>query len=263
MPTQCPACSGPVEMDGENLVCLSTDTCPKQKVGRIDKWITKLNILEWGSALLERLIESGKVNTIPDLYKLSISDLESLDRMGARSAEKCFNLLWAQPAVPLEILLGALSIPLVAVSTIEMVIAAGYDTLDKILELSEEQLMSIKGLGPAKAASMYKGLKRNRKLIFELLEQGIAIKEKKTMSNVDNNGKLAGMKICMTGEASIPRKELWAMVEANGGTVDKSVSKSTTHLVQADPSELTVKAKKAQANGTKIISEEEFFAMCE
>jgi DNA ligase (NAD+) len=186
-------------MQGDYLVCSNTIGCKAQISGAIKTWISALNILEWGETLIDRLVETGKVNTIPDLYKLSIEDLMSIERMGARSAEKCFNLLWAQPAVPLEILLGALSIPLVAVSTIEFVIAAGYDTLDKILALSEEQLIGIKGIGPAKAASMYKGLKRNRKLIFELLEQGIAIKENEVMSKENNGGKLSGMKICFTG----------------------------------------------------------------
>jgi DNA ligase (NAD+) len=262
IPTKCPACNGNVEMEGENLVCLSTDTCPAQRLGRLQKWIAKLNILEWGEGILIKLIESGKVNTVPDLYKLSREDLMSMERMGARSAEKCFNHLWAASTIPLEVLLGSLSIPLVAVSTIEFVIASGYDTLDAILELNEEQLMGIKGLGPAKAASMYKGLKRNRKLINELLELGIAIKEKEIMKTSNGNGKLAGKSFVFTGEASIGRKELIAMVEANGGTSDSGIKKRTTYLVQADPSKLSSKTKKAQAQGTAIISEEEFFAMC-
>lgn len=263
-PKVCPVCNGGVEMQGENLMCVSTDTCPAQKVGRIKNWISTLNILEWGSTLLERLVETGAVNSIPDLYKLSIDDLANIERMGEKSATKCFNLLWAKANITLVELLGALSIPFIGTTMIEIVVDAGYDTLEKIQALSEEQLRSIKGIGPTKATALYKGLKRNEKLIDGLLALGIGIKEKEVMSKENNgSGKLAGMNICFTGEASVGRKELWAMTEDNGGTVDKSVSKGTTHLVQADPSQLTSKTKKAQANGTKIISEEEFFSMCE
>ncbi len=265
IPTQCPTCSGPVEMQGENLVCVSTDTCNAMIKGRISTWLNTLNILEWGDRLIERLVESGKVNTIPDLYKLSVEDLMSIERMGAKSAEKCFNLLWEKPAIPLEILLGSLSIPLVAVSTIEMVIAAGYDTLEKILMLKEEQFRCIKGLGPVKAASLYKGLNRNRDLIFDLLKQGIGIKENNEMSDVSNgnSGKLVNLVFTFTGAMEHKRKYLEEVVVENGGTVNSSVRKTNTHLVVADVSKQSVKTKAAIALGVKLISENDFLCMCE
>jgi DNA ligase (NAD+) len=263
IPTRCPACEGQTEMQGENLVCVSVDTCPAQVVGRIKNWINHLNILEWGDTLIERLVQSGKVVSIPDLYKLSIEDLMSIERMGQRSAEKCFNILWSEPAIPLATLLGSLSIPLASTSTIEMIIDAGYDTLDVILALTEEQLRSIKGLGPVKAASVFNGLKRNKDLIFELLKQGICIKENNMSDTTNVNGKLSGKSFVLTGKMLHPRKELEAMIEANGGTHESGVRKTTTHLVIADPNSTSTKAVAARKAGITLISEEELLGMME
>lgn len=254
VPKKCPACGGPVEMRGENLMCLSTDTCPAQRVGRIKNWINNINILEWGESLIEKLVEAGKVDTVADLYKLSIDDLASMERMGQKSAKNCYDSLWSHNPIPLELFLGSLSIPMVGSSTIKMVIEANFNSLDKIMAASVKDFSGVKGLGPIKSEFLYEGLKRNKKIIRELLEK-IKIQEQIV-------GEFTGKSFCFTGTMKNKRKVLEDMVIKNGGSI-KSVGSSLSYLVIDDPDSGTSKATAAKKLGIKLISEEEFLAMLE
>ena len=260
-PTNCPVCDGKLEMRGENLQCISVDTCLAQANGRILNWISSNNILEWGESLISKLITDKKISTIVDLYKLSIDELASLDRMGKKSAENCFNSLWSHNPIPLNIFLGSLSIPGIGISTIDMLIDNGLNSIDKILNATIEQIALIKGLGPVKASSLYNGLKRNKEIINGLFERGIAVMNKEVKNVIVSNGKLNGQSFVITGKTNIVRKNLQQMIEDAGGVFEKAVSKTTNFLVIVDTDSDTKKAVSARANGTKLISEDELLSM--
>ena len=75
-------------------------------------------------------------------------------------------------------------------------------------------------------------------------------------------GVLGGKSFCFTGAASRPRKELWALVEKNGGVIHESIKKDTDFLVLADVNSTSSKAVKARKQGTNLLSEEDFVKMC-
>lgn len=252
-PTECPSCGGPTKMFGENLMCISTDTCPAQKVGRIKNWINSLNILEWGETMLERLVETGKVSNIVDLYKLSVEDLASLERMGDKSANKCYDILWTHNPIPLELFIGSLSIPMIGSSTIKLIADAGYDSLDKIMNASKDSFSKIKGLGPIKSENLFIGLKRNQEIIQGLLDSGITIKEKIF-------GSLTGKSFCFTGTMKNKRKVLEDIVIQKGGS-NKSVGKELNYLVINEEGSTASKAVAARKLGIRFISEDEFLRM--
>jgi DNA ligase (NAD+) len=254
-PTNCPVCNTKLIMNGENLQCPNTDGCSAQTKGRILNWISGLNVLELGDKLIDQLVDTGLVKTPADLYKLSIDDLAQLDRMGEKSATNVYNSLWSITELPLEVLLGSLSIPLVAVATIKMVMAAGYDTLDKIMTASQTELAAVKGLGGVKSKSLFEGLRKNTDVIRQLLQSGLKVKDK------NMSGKLNGTKICITGSTNIKRDDLKKMIEEAGGIFKTSVSKDTQILVIADPNSTSTKAVKARSSGVKLISEEELLGM--
>lgn len=253
-PKTCSACSTPTEIVGEYVICPNSDGCPAQVVGRIKAWIGTLNILEWGDTLMERLVETGKVKTVADLYKLSVSDLASIERMGDKSAQKCYDILHANAEISVESLIGALNIPMIGISMVKMVTSAGHDTLEKIMALSKSQMENISGLGPAKADSLYDGLKKNAGLIKELLKNGVTIKQKVA-------GTLSGKSFCFTGAMKNKRPVLEQMVLDAGGDVKSSVGRGLGYLVIADPNSTSSKAVTARKNGTTCISEEDFLKM--
>jgi DNA ligase (NAD+) len=253
-PTQCPVCGSPTQFKGEYLYCTNKQTCPAQVIGRLNKWLGELNVLEWGESILTKLVESGKVVDVYDLYLLKAEDISSLDRMGEKSAQNLITELDKYRNITLENFIGGLCIDGVATSTARLVIDAGYDTLDKIRNISVSKLMDISGFGNIRAQSLHDGLIENKDRIDKILAAGVTIKERA-------KGVLTNKSFCFTGASSQPRAVLQKMVEGAGGKVEKSVTKTLTYLVMADANSTSAKAVGAKKNGTKILSEEEFLDM--
>lgn len=250
-PPYCPECHGITDWQGENLVCTNFIGCPAQVVGRIKNWIKELNLLEWGDTLIERLVETKKVLTVADLYRLTVDDLAAIDRMGKKSAQKCHKILWANTNISLEVFLGALSIPMIGQSTIKTIMNAGCDTLEKFGQLGVAEFEQVSGVGPIKAESLAKGLRDNQSLILSILNNGVTIKDKIV-------GSLTGSSVCFTGTMKNKRPVLEKMAADAGADIKSSVGKGLTYLVIADPTSTSSKAVAARELGTKLISEDEF-----
>ena len=253
-PKYCPECGSQPEMDGENLICTNTLTCRAQIIGRIKNWIKELNLLEWGDSLVEKLVDAQKVTTVADLYKLQVSDIANLDRLGDKTAKKCLDILWANKDVSLEVFLGALSIQMIGQSTIKAIMNAGCDTLEKFGQLGAAQFEQVPGVGPTKAMFLYEGLVRNQQLILDILTNGVTIKAKII-------GTLTGKSICFTGAMKTKRPILEKMAAEAGADVKNSVGKGLTYLVIADPSSTSSKAQAARKLGTTLVSEEDFLEL--
>ena len=252
-PTSCPACgSAPVHL-GKHIACPNKSLCPAQALGRIKLWVAEQGILEWGDTLIEKLISSGLVANVPDLYRLTRDQVAGLPRMGAKSAEVAISNLDPSREVPLERFLGGLAIPNCATSTVRLVMDAGYDTLDKIRSVTTAQLVRIEGIGDIKAESLVQWLKANGALVDDL-KSAVKIREK-------IQGALTGKTVCFTGTMIHKRADLEGMVVGAGGVVKGNVGKGLTYLVIADPNSNTSKAVAARKNGTKCIGEDEFLAI--
>lgn len=254
IPESCPCCDGEVEMQGEYLVCLSTDLCPGQVAGRLSNWIEKIGVLEWGDKLIDKLVESGKVSDVSDLYDLSIEDLQGIERMGKTSAKKCYTLLHEKMQLPLETFFGSLSIPLIGRTMTKLLMNAGYDSLEKILSAKQEDLVKVKGMGETKAAAVIRGIKTNRPIIDKLLKRGVSVKDK-------IKGGLTGKKIAITGKTDMKRADLQNFIAEHGGEYKGSVSKEVSHLVIADPNSTSVKAAGARKLGIQLITETQLMEM--
>lgn len=251
-PTNCPSCGAEVVQEGEFHVCLNRDGCPAQVVGRVSQWLSNLGILEWGDVLLEKLTSSGLVKSIPDLYRLTVEQVATLDRMGSTSATKALGLLHEKKTLTLDLMLGSLCIPGVAQSTIRLLMDAGYDDIHKLRKLKVETLSKVKGIGPVKAGVISKWINESSQIVEDLDQVGVKVQE-------PIRGKFSGMYFCFTGEMEHKRGDLEQMVRDQGGEVKGSVTKKLTYLVAADTT--TTKAAAARKYGTKCISEEEFLAL--
>jgi NAD-dependent DNA ligase len=141
--------------------------------------------------------------------------------------------------------------------------SSGYNTLDKIQNITELELLAIKGMGAEKIKALLDGLEANKPIIAELEKLGVSpmadVVQKKDVSMFAN--KLTGKSICITGKTMIKRDELAKMIERASGKFHKKVDKTTTHLVMTKEDSETKKALAAKANGTTIISEQELLAM--
>lgn len=254
-PIYCPACAYELTTEGEYLVCPNTWDCSAQAVGRIKRYIAAIGVKEWGDTLIERLVEAEKVKTPADLYRLNIPTLASIERISENVADNLLALLWEKIELPLDVLLGALSIPMCASSTIRTVMDAGFDTWGKIFSAGTAELEAVPGLGPVKTAALWVWCHTvGEAIVHDLLAAGVKIKAVVV-------GKFTGKSFCFTGKTQNKRAALEAMVTQHGGTVKGSVTKGLTYLVMADPSSGSTKAQAAKKNGTQCISEADFLAM--
>ena len=255
IPVTCPICGHNVVPDGEYLVCQNEATCPAQAVGRIKRYIAALDVKEWGETLIERLVASGKVRTPADLYRLDIPSLSGVERISEHVADKLLKLLWEKQELPLEVLLGALSIPGIATSSIVMLMEAGFDSWEKMTHADRVDFERVPGFGPVKAAAFVEWVSDvGSTIVPELFSAGVQVKAKVF-------GALTGKSVCFTGKSVMKRGELEALVVAHGGVVKGSVTKGLTYLVLADPNSGSTKATAANKNGTKCITEDEFLAL--
>jgi DNA ligase (NAD+) len=253
-PTTCPVCGAPLSVEGEYLVCRNT-ACRAVVEGRIQNWVGAVGALEWGDKLIEQLVEAKLVGEPADLYKLTWQQIAALDRRGEKSAKKSLGELTSRLPLTLPVFIAALGMDNFALQTARLLVAAGYDTIEKLLAAREADLASVTGLGPIKAASIVRGLASRKDEIQRLLAAGIV------PVTPQEAGPLAGLTFCFTGSSSRPRAELAELVESKGGRVLAAVTKELQYLVIADLSSTSSKAVKAKKLGTKLITEEQFMEL--
>lgn len=254
-PDACPVCLAPLAVEGEYLICRNDGGCKALIEGRIENWIDAIGALEWGDKLIEQLVTAGKVKEPVDLYGLKVDDIADLERRGEKSAKKCLDQLTSRLPLNLPVFLAALGIENFAIQTARLLVSAGFDTIEKLLAATEDDLAKIPGLGATKAGFIVRGLKKREPEIKRLLAAGIVPVPPEAA------GPLSGMAFAFTGSANRPRGELTNLVESNGGRVLGSVTKELHYLVIADPQSTSSKAVKARQYGTKLITEDDFIAL--
>ena len=254
-PKKCPSCDRDIQKQGEYLMCTNTRGCPAQQSGAIKRWVKKLDIKEWGDGLIEALCESGMVKTIADIYLIDDEEMADLElsgkRLGQKSADKALRNLRDKMDIRIGDFVGSLGIDLCGQSICQMIVDAGFDTLEKMEDATVAEIEAIPKLGGTKAKAFVDGFRRRKKLIDNLLSAGIAIKG-------PVKGKLTGSSFCFTG---IRDKTLEGEIKDAGGSIKGSVGKGLTYLVAKDPSSTSGKAKKARDYGVSVIGVDDVKAM--
>ncbi|MGP1576034.1 MAG: NAD-dependent DNA ligase LigA [Treponema sp.] len=258
-PVVCTVCNTALIDEGTRLYC-PNPACPKILHHRLEKWISTLDIQDFGIQLIKQLFCSQRLHTIADLYTLTIDELSTLDRMGQKSAEKVYRSLHTKRDIPLAVFIAGLDIEGIGQTMVEKLIEAGFDTLEKITTAREEDFASVYQFGAVLAKNLVQGVNNLRDEIAALTDSGIItiISPEKRGSSVEVQP-LHGKSFCFTGELhSLKRKEAEALVKEKGGSVKSAVSKGLTFLVTNTPHSGSSKNKKAQELGTAIITEEAF-----
>jgi DNA ligase (NAD+) len=227
----------------------------------LQKWIKKLGVKHFSEKLmLSKLFESGTVRYIADLYHLTVSELTRFEGVKEKSAQKALNNLYSVKTLPLERFIAGFDIESIGERMVRKIVNSGYDTLDKIRASSVSELSIVEGFAEITAQYLLDGIDDLYPQMQDVVStQRITIQEgKKAMA-----GNLAGKSFCFTGKLdTMTRAQAEQLVAENGGDAKKSVVKNLTYLV-ANSTEQTVKLKKAQEQGTEIITEQEFLDMVE
>ena len=263
-PATCGSCGSSLIDEGTRLYC-PNEVCPKKELHRIEKWITILDIRDFGSALIKRLHDAGRVTTIADLYTLSVEELEGFERMGRTLAQKVLRNLHAVKDISLAEFIAGFDLEGVGLLVAEKLVKGGFHSLEALFAATDEELVKIDGIAETMAATIKKAVLAVRDEMIAVAESGaVSIRAPIEPAAMSKSNPISGKSFCFTGELlSMKRPVAEKRIRSLGGTSKSSVTKDLNYLVTNDPSSGSEKNRKAKEFGVAIIEEKEFLSMIE
>ncbi|WP_340113857.1 NAD-dependent DNA ligase LigA [Maribellus mangrovi] len=263
----CPECRTElIRKEGEVAhYCPNEDGCPPQIKGKMEHFVSRkaMDIDGIGQETVELLYNQNLAKNISELYDLKKEQLEALERMADKSAQRIIDGLEESKKVPFERVLFALGIRYVG-ETVAKTLVKKLHTIENIQNQTVEQLTVIDEVGTRIAESVVDWFSKpeHLELIEKLKAEGLQFKISEDQLEGQSD-QLAGLNIIISGTfEKHSRDQLKKMIEKNGGKNVSSISKKTSYLLAGDnigPSKLG-KVKKL---GIPMISEDEFLKMIE
>ncbi|XDF37867.1 NAD-dependent DNA ligase LigA [Paracidovorax avenae] len=263
MPRQCPICgSAVVREKGEaNHRCTGGLFCPAQRKEALLHFAQRraMDIEGLGEKLVDQLVEGQVIRTLPDLYRLGLTALSSLDRMAEKSAQNVLAALEKSKHTTLPRFLFGLGIRHVGEATAKD-LARHFGGLDAIIGASVEQLLEVNDVGPivAEAIHTFFAQPHNLEVVEQLRACGVTWKEGPPAERTTLP--LAGKTFVLTGTLpTLSREDAKERLEAAGAKVAGSVSKKTHYVVAGE--EAGSKLTKAQELGVPVLDEAGMLAL--
>ncbi len=261
MPLKCPACHTEVVREGAYVVCPAGLSCPAQLKGSLKHFASRpaMNIEELGAKTIGQLVDREMVKRLPDLYTLKTEDLSQLPGFAEKSSKKLHDSIRNSRDTTLSSFIYALGIRHVGTRTAR-ILAREYESLDRLMEASAEDLASISDIGKETAESIAHFFSNadNRKMIEKLKEAGLKI----GLDMRGTSSRLEGKTFVITGELEdFRREEAKEKIEALGGRATSGISDNTDYLVVGEnPGSKLDEAKK---RNIPTLDEKEFKKMIE
>jgi DNA ligase (NAD+) len=255
LPECCPMCDTPlIKNEAEAMAFCPNLQCPARNLEGIIHFASKgaMDIETLGEKMCAQLVEAGYIKSVSDFYSLTREQLLELEGIKEKSAENILNGIETSKHRPLWRLMFGLNIRYVGEKTAQ-VLTHAFDNIDKLLVASEEEIISVPGIGPVAGQSIYSWLQdeQNHALIERLRQAGLNMQEeKKTIE-----GPLAGQSFLLTGRlTSMTRPIAEEKIIRLGGTIATGVSKTLGHLIVGE--DAGSKLAKAQKAGVPIHDEQ-------
>lgn len=263
MPRTCPICGSAVvrEKTEVNHRCTGGLFCPAQRKQAMLHFAQRraMDIEGLGEKLVDQLVEAQVVRTLPDLYKLGLVALSSLDRMADKSAQNILAALEKSKQTTLPRFLYGLGIRHIGEATAKD-LARHFGKLDAIMDASVEQLLEVHDVGPIVALALrtFFDQPHNREVVEQLRACGIHWPEEEPAARAPQP--LAGKTFVLTGTLpTLGRDDAKALLEAAGAKVAGSVSKKTDYVVAGE--EAGSKLAKALELGVAVLDEAGMLAL--
>ncbi|AEO93495.1 NAD-dependent DNA ligase [Bacillus phage G] len=262
IPMVCPTDGVPTVIDGSFLRCSNGDNCEYMKFAKVQNFIHSMEIDELGPIVIEKMLEANIISNLTDLYDVKPEQIEPLERMGKKSANKIVKNIQKSKDNQLHKVIAGLTIKNVSISTAENLVAK-YKNLESLLYCTVDELQTIPDVGPKTALNVYQWFQKeeNREIIYKLIDKEVGFYKEQVLES----DKLSNVIFCFTGKmVNFKRKELEKMVKDNGGSLG-GVNKKLNYLVTGeDAGSKLSDAEELNANkGTSIsiITETEFLDM--
>lgn len=257
-PESCPVCGGKVgKLSPEEVAirCLNPH-CPAKLKRALKTFVSRdaLDVEGLGEKFIEKLVDSGLVKDIADIFYLTPFELAQLGPgVGQRTIAKLLQEIEEAKSRPLYKLITGLGIPMVG-QKIAKTLAEHFGSLDALANASYETLQDIEGIGPEVARSIVEYFRnpKTREILEKLKKAGVKTEEKVTKYDV-----LRGLTFAVTGTLRrFTREEILEFLEKMGAKVVDNVSRNVDYLIVGEnPGS---KLEKAKALRVKTMSEDEF-----
>ena len=262
MPTHCPSCGEPVvrdDNDGAAIRCTNS-SCPAQLSRSIEHFASKgaMNIEGLGPQIVNALLDNGLIHDCADLYSITVEQVETIERMGKKSAQNLINSINNSKSAGLERLVYALGIRNIG-EVAASALANRYKTLDALMCASVEELCEIPDFGEITAVCVvdFFSHPQNVELCKKLAEHGLNTSS--TFVQLDN--RFEGLTFVLTGTLPTMSRDVASkMIKDRGGKTAGSVSGKTSYVLAGE--DAGSKLVKAKNLGITVIDEEEFLKMC-
>ena len=282
-PETCPFCGGEVGRrintsggEGVLLECRNPH-CSKKSSGKINRWISSLDILGIGDVVLESMIDQMKIDDAADLYTLKdrfgelanlVTHAERDLRLGEKRAQSILAAIEAKRVLSLAEFLGSLGLEFLGKRRVEMMIESAHGQLDELADwrsgkLRDPNLADLAG-APNMANPIQDGIDAMGALIDKLLANGVEAQRHERVGQAAEG--IAAVKlrtVCISGKLPSGKKksDYQAPLRAAGYELIDDVKIGLNYLVLADAGSTSGKATKAKKLGVTVISEEELAAL--
>lgn len=267
-PTECPVCQSPVAREeGQVDIKCTNPNCPGKIKGRIEYFVSRdaMNISGFGSKMVEKMLELGFIKNAGDIYNLKSheEELVKIEKMGKRSVEKLLESIEESKKRDYSKVLYALGIPFIGKYSGKLLANASRN-IDKLMNMSIEELIEIDGVGDKGAKAVYDFFRDNENLqLIEVLRgYGLQFAQEVKEEQSSEERIFEGKTFLFTGTLkNFKREEIKEEIEKLGGKNLSAVSKNLDYLIIGEKA--GSKLKKAQELGTvKILTEDEFLEIC-
>jgi DNA ligase (NAD+) len=266
MPEQCPVCGSEVlQHPGQSAYrCMGGLICAAQRKEGIKHYASRkaMDIEGLGDKLVEQMVDQDMIDTVADLYQLSLEAVAGLERMAEKSARNLLDALEQSKTTTLARFIYALGIREVGEATAEA-LADYYGDLDALMTADEENLQLVEDVGPVVAENIrhFFDQPKNREVVKQLLAAGVNWPAVETRG-AEAGQTLSGRTYVITGTLDgYSRDEAARELKNRGAKVSGSVSAKTTAVIAGDKP--GSKVAKAEALGVEILGQADFERLLE
>ena len=263
-PEICPDCGTRLIKDEQEAksFCPNQISCPTQIKGRLVHFLSRkaMNVIA-GDATVDQLYNKALVWNVADFYELTKEHLLTLEGWKERSAERFLKSLSDSRKVPFERVLYALGIRYVGETTAKS-LAKHFGSIDALAKATIEELLATDDIGQVIAESVYDFFREETNIdtIARLKAAGLKFEAEQSQQKMSD--KLTGKTIVISGNFSVSRDDMKALITSHGGKNSGSVSGKTSYLLAGEKPG-PEKIKKAESLGVEIINEQKFREMIE
>jgi DNA ligase (NAD+) len=260
MPARCPVCGSEIlQQPGQAAYrCVGGLVCAAQRKAAIKHYASRkaLDIEGLGSKLVEQMVEQGLIDSIADLYHLSLEQLAGLERMAEKSARNLLDALEQSKQTTLARFIYALGIREVGEATAEA-LAAYFGVIEAMMDADVETLQQVEDVGPVVAENIrhFFDQKKNRDIVEQILLQGVSWPREEAVQQQLQT--LEGKTYVISGTLEgLSRDQAARLLKARGARVSASVSARTSAVISGEnPGS---KVAKANQLGVEILDQAGF-----